>query len=289
MNQRWNGSLLRAGLAVGLACGTGWAQQPAKRQPVPVAPRVAPQAAMEQPNAGHVRDEFQRLVGQYPPTVRQVLAIDPELLGNEGYLSQYPALAGFLAAHPEVARNGAFYAGEPQRYGVRQQFNSSSFMSEVFRGVSLLIVFSLVIGVLAWLIRTLVDYRRWNRLTSIQTDVHTKLLDRFTSNDDMLAYIQSPAGSKFLESSPILLDAGPKQISAPLGRILWSLQSGVVLSAAGIGVLSLSVDAEVQHIVSGFGLLSVALGIGFILSSGVSYMISRRLGLITPVKRTGEE
>ena len=285
MNQRWRERFLGAGLAVGLVCGTGWAQQPAKRQ-LAAAPS---QVAMEQPNAGHVRDEFQRLLGQYPPTVRQVLAIDPGLLGNEGYLSQYPALAGFLGAHPEIARNGAYYAGEPQRFGVRQQFNSSSFNSEVFRGVSLLTVFSLVVCVLAWLIRTLIDYRRWNRLTSIQTDVHTKLLDRFTSNEEMLAYIQSPAGSKFLESSPILLDAGPKQISAPLGRILWSLQSGVVLSAAGIGVLSLSVDADAQHLVSGFGLLAVALGIGFILSSAISYMISRRLGLITPVRKTGEE
>jgi hypothetical protein len=47
-------------------------------------------------------------------------------------------------------------------------------------------------------------------LSKVQTEVHTKIVDRFTANDDLLAYIQSPAGSKFLESSPIHLDAGPR-------------------------------------------------------------------------------
>ena len=46
-------------------------------------------------------------------------------------------------------------------------------------------------------------HRRWSRLSKIQTDVHNKLLDRFTSNEDLLAYIQTPVGRKFLESAPI--------------------------------------------------------------------------------------
>ena len=32
----------------------------------------------------------------------------------------------------------------------------------------------------------LVDHRRWLRQSKVQTEVHTKLLDRFTSNDDLL-------------------------------------------------------------------------------------------------------
>ncbi len=61
---------------------------------------------------------------------------------------------------------------------------------------------------LTWLIRTFIDYRRWLRLTRIQTDAHTKLLDRLTSNEDLMAYIQSPSGRRFLESAPIALDGG---------------------------------------------------------------------------------
>ncbi len=254
----------------------GWAQKPNK---------PAPSFAVDQPNAGHTRDEFQRLLNQYPPAVRQVLAIDPELLGNEGYLAQYPALAAFVGGHPEIARNSAFYAGEPDRSFRRPAISASAEIAqEVIRGSGLLAVMLTIVGGLTWLIRTLVDYRRWNRLTKIQTDVHTRLLERFTSNEELMAYIQSPAGAKFLESSPILLDPGPKQISAPLGRILWSLQAGLVLAAAGIALMSMHVDAEVQDAVQGFGMLAVAIGAGFVLSAGVSYLISRRLGLIHAAK-----
>ena len=44
----------------------------------------------------------------------------------------------------------------------------------------------------------------------MQYQVHNKLLDRFTSNEDLLAYVQTPAGRRFLESAPI-----PLQDEAP--------------------------------------------------------------------------
>jgi len=72
--------------------------------------------------------------------------------------------------------------------------------------------FGLAIGVLTWLIRTIIDYRRWSRLSKVQAEIHTKLLDRFSSNEELAAYIQSPAGSRFLESSPIRLDPGPRSL-----------------------------------------------------------------------------
>jgi hypothetical protein len=116
----------------------------------------------------------------------------------------------------------------------------------------------------------------------VQTDVHTKLLDRFTGNEDLLAYIQSPAGSKFLESSPIALDAGPRAVAAPLGRILWSVQAGVVLLAAGIGLrfVSANLAGEALQPLHVLGILGIALGIGFVISAIISFVISERLGLI---------
>jgi len=115
----------------------------------------------------------------------------------------------------------------------------------------------------------------------VQTDVHTKLLDRFTANDDLLAYIQSPAGAKFLESSPIALDAAPRSMGAPLSRILWSIQGGVVLIAGGIGlsIVSARVAAPASEPFRVLGVLGVALGLGFVLSAIISFVISRRLGL----------
>ena len=158
---------------------------------------------------------------------------------------------------------------------------------EVLNGIGVFLGFGLAIGLIIWLVKTLVDYRRWNRLTRVQTDVHTKLVDRFTANEDLLAYIQSPAGAKFLESSPISLDAGPRSVGAPLGRILWSVQAGLVVTAAGIGlqVVSERVVTEVAQPLRALGVLGVALGAGFVISAVISYFISRRLGLIEPTAK----
>jgi hypothetical protein len=148
----------------------------------------------------------------------------------------------------------------------------------------------MAIGLLVWLIRTFIDYRRWSRLAKVQTDVHSKILDRFNANEDLLAYIQSPAGSKFLESSPIKLDAGPRSVGAPLARILWAVQGGVVLVAGGIGLHVISGQAgdDAAQPLHALGVLAIALGLGFLFSAALSFVISQRLGLIEtpPPQRT---
>jgi len=221
---------------------------------------------------------------------RSVLSLDPGLLGNQLYLSPYPALLGFLNAHPEIVRNPAFYVS---RSGIQPTPEDHAtqvvdLWRDVLNGLAVFVGFGMAIGLIVWLIRTLVDYRRWNRLTKVQTEVHTKLLDRFTANDELLAYIQSPAGAKFLESSPITLDPGPRTVGAPLGRILWSVQAGLVVIAAGIGlqVVSTRIADDAAQPLHALGVLGIALGIGFVISAIVSFVISRRLGLIEPAART---
>ena len=65
-----------------------------------------------------------------------------------------------------------------------------------------------VLGGLGWMVKTAIDYRRWGRLTKVQTEAHTKLLDRFTGNEELLAYVKSPAGSGSWSRAPIMLDGG---------------------------------------------------------------------------------
>ena len=241
---------------------------------------------VEQPDAERTRNELSELLQRYPPSLRGTLALDPSLLGNESYLSPYPALLGYLNQHPEVARNPSFYVGEGS--GPRPPRDRSAQILDMWRdvlvGLTVFTGFGMAIGVLVWLTRTIVDYRRWSRLAKVQTDVHTKILDRFTANDDLLAYIQSPAGSKFLESSPIKLDAGPRSVGAPLARILWSVQGGLVLLAGGFGLLVVSgrVSDDVSQPIQALGVLGIALGVGFVISATISFVISRKLGLIEP-------
>ncbi|MDQ2713187.1 MAG: hypothetical protein M3Y24_13330 [Acidobacteriota bacterium] len=252
------------------------------------APTVA-SAPFEEPDAQRTRDELSNLLEHYPPSLQGVLQLDSSLLSNQAYLAPYPALVGYLNAHPEIARNPSFYLGKNMGRTSPQDRSTQEFemWRDVLGGVGVFAGFGMAIGLIVWLIRTLVDYRRWNRLTKVQTEAHTKLLDRFTANEDLLAYIQSPAGAKFLESSPIALDASPRTMGAPLGRILWSIQAGLVLVAAGIGlqVLSTRISDVASQAMHAFGVLGIALGLGFVFSAVISFVISRRLGLIETASR----
>jgi hypothetical protein len=266
-----------------LAGFAAWAQAP---PPIPKGAAPAPVVTVEQPDAERTREQLSQLLERYPPALRGVLGLDPSLLSNQAYLAPYPALLSYLNAHPEIARDPAFYIGGNEGGPLNRLKDHDTqiidMWSAVLAGLAAFAGFGMAIGLLVWVIRTVIDYRRWNRLAKVQTDAHTKLLDRFTANEDLLAYIQSPAGVKFLESSPITLDAGPRSVGAPLGRILWSVQAGLVLAALGIGLQMVSgrVPIDASQPLHALGVLGIALGLGFVISAIISFMISHRLGLI---------
>jgi hypothetical protein len=280
--------VLIAATLTGSAPGTAVAQQAPAAPPQP-APQVDV-VPFNQRSAQDVRNELNQLLRDYPPSVGQVLRLDPSLLTREGYLKPYPALAAFIAQHPEIALQPAYYLGQ-QNFG--QFDNDEPVAARVMRGfvdmasyVTALggfIAFFLLVG---WLARLVVDHRRWLRASKTQTDVHAKLFDRLTSNEDLLAYIQTPAGQHFLQSAPVSIEAGPRAIGAPVGRILWSVQAGVILAVVGLGLWLArnNVMDELSSPMYVIAILVIALGTGFALSAGVAYLLSLRLGLLEPPK-----
>ena len=228
------------------------------------------------------REAFHSTLRRYPTEVSRVLKLDPSLMTNPSYLANYPALASFLAQHPEIAHSPGFYLDNIYTGDEARAENSSERVwRSTMEGLSIFCVLALITGVLTWLIRTLIEHRRWSRVSKVQAEVHNKLMDRFTTNEDLLAYIQTPAGKRFLESAPIALDGVPRAVSAPVGRILWSVQVGLVLAAAGFGLeyVSGSIEKTVSQPLFAMGVLAISIGIGFVLSAIVSYVLSRRLGL----------
>ncbi len=252
-------------------------------EPAPSASAAAPETVVSTQAARDTRTELQRVLQQYPPSLGRVLRLDPTLLTNADYLRPYPALASFLAQHSEVAHNPTYFLPQFVDEPVTPDPKDRAFTmwNRVLDGFMIVLFFGAIFSGIIWLIKTAVDHRRWAKLTKIQTDVHTKLLDRFTSNEDLITYIQTPAGRRFLESTPIAIDS-PRALSAPLGRILWSLQIGVVLLVAGLGIELISARAieDVAQPISAVGILVMAIGLGFALSAAIAYLMSRRLGLL---------
>jgi hypothetical protein len=143
-------------------------------------------------------------------------------------------------------------------------------------------IFLIVVGSLLWIVRAALEHRRWHRMVKVQTETHAKLLDKFGSSQDMLAYMDSEAGRRFLET-PVFDAQNKRSIALPYGRILWSAQIGLIAAAMGAGFLFLrgkvNPDADVAFLV--FGTLMVTLGIGFLVSGGVSYGLAKYMGLLT--------
>lgn len=229
------------------------------------------------------RSRLQQLLRQYPPAVGEVLQRDPSLMNRPDYLAPYPTLAAFLQQHPEIIRNPSFFLGDYQFYEERPRDRASETLQMMLAGIGLLLFGAAFLSVFVWVVRSVIDHRRWLRVSRIQAEVHTKLLDRLTSNEDLLAYIQTPAGRRFLESTPIELEGQPAATSAPVARIIWSLQAGIVLASLGLGFRFLQnrIDQEVAEGFNIIGTIAMALGAGFALSAIMAYLISSRLGLVT--------
>lgn len=236
-------------------------------------------------DARQTRERLNELFNQHPPSVRDVLRIDPTLMSRPDYMANYPVLAAFLEQHPEIAHNPGYFIGE-RRY---EEQNTSARL-ELARGVrhafelfaTMLIVLTITTGIV-FLVKTVVEHRRWQRAMKAQNELSSKLLDRFSASEDLLAYLQSPQG-KILTDMPVLPQAAPRAMGAPLSRIFWSLQSGIVISALGAGLMfvggSAAEEPEVAQFLSGVGVVVLMIGLGFGISAVVSYLLSQRLGLL---------
>ncbi|HEU4887336.1 MAG TPA: hypothetical protein VFV49_05575 [Thermoanaerobaculia bacterium] len=265
---------------------TAIAQEEAAAEPKQTTAAATSTAAEERPvyeNSLETRKAFLEALGKYPPQVSKVLKLDPALFSNASYLANYPELAEFAARHPEVAHTPAFFLESVWLPGdLPARTASERIWEQTMEGLATFAVMLLVVGTLAWLIRTLIEHRRWSRLSRTQVEVHGKLMDRLQSNEELIAYMQTPAGKRFLESAPIPLDASPRAVSAPIGRILWSMQVGLVLVMGGFGLqfVSRTVDRDASQPLLAMGILGTAIGFGFLLSAFVSFVMSKRLGLI---------
>lgn len=257
----------------------------------PASPGAAAADAIleEGQGANQTRAQLEEILQRYPPEVGRVLKLDPSLINNPGYLGSYPSLAAYIGQHPEIGHNPGFFFARVNTsadYLFDPKWRERQEMLGVLAGVAAFIAFLVITGVVVWLIRMVVTSRRWNKLSKVQYDVHSKLLERFTSNEDLLAYMQTPGGRRFLEAAPIRLPDEPRSMAAPFTRILWSIQAGIVLVVGGIGLLYVSRNFTADEPAKFFmviGVITLALGAGFIISAIAAYGVSRKLGLLDPV------
>jgi hypothetical protein len=231
------------------------------------------------------------------PTLTTVVEHDPSLLANQDYVARNnPQLAQFLVTHPEVVRNPDFYLfthvhedGEPDDALERAVWpelargrEPQPLFGEFLHDLSPLLAFACFLVALVWFTRQFLENRRWSRIFKLQSEVHGKLIDKFTSNQELAAYMETDAGRKFLEAAPIPIgiEQGRRMPSA-VARVLTPLQAGIVMVLLGIGLLTLRhAGPDMDTPMLFFGTIVLMPGIGFIISAGVSWLLAAKLGLM---------
>jgi hypothetical protein len=247
-------------------------------------------AGLDQRGADELRNDLRELMRQYPPSLAQVIRLDPGLLSNPSYLAPYPLLAAFVQARPEVARHPEYFfsfAGQgnwwQEPMSPEMQLRQAAIASHrnTMEFVMIFGVVSAVAFAVVWLFRMVLAHRRWLRVTRLQSDLNNRLLERMGSNDQLLAYLQSQAGQQLLITPPVGEPASPS-VAAPISRILWAVQAGSVLVSGGMGFLIVRryVMPEVGDGLLTVGVLAIAVGFGFALASVASYLLSQRFGLL---------
>jgi flagellar biogenesis protein FliO len=268
---------------------------------------IAPAPMAQAPSEKDVADVQADLLHllRLSPTMTAAVAADPSLLADQQYVTRNnPELAQFMASHPDIARNPEFYLfskldpSEGHRDKALQRVvwpdltpveHGQSQASAVMHDMVPIILFPVFFLAVVWVVRIFVDSRRWNRTFKQQSEIHSRLIEKLGTSQELVAYMETEAGKRFLMASPNA--AGPEsgqQMPNTVSRVLTSLSTGIVLALVGVGFLLLrnaGPDTPEPMLITGTLLLMP--GLGFILSAGVTWVLARRLGLM-PEKEVGQ-
>jgi hypothetical protein len=132
--------------------------------------------------------------------------------------------------------------------------------------------------VLFWILRTFSDNSTRRKLAETRAAIHRDLVNRFSSTEELVAYLGTDAGRELfgapqLESTP-----------SPVKRILAAVQTGIILVMVGSACLALNgmsgLGSDGRTGFTFLGAMAVSVGAGFLLSAGASWALSKRWGLI---------
>ena len=98
------------------------------------------------------------------------------------------------------------------------------------------------------------------------------VIDKFSAAEDFAAFLQSPAGQKFV--------TGLSGSESPARAVIGGIQKGIILVLLGGGVWWTGATIESEAEVATIGVLLMCVGMGLLISAGISYRMARSLGFM---------
>jgi len=151
------------------------------------------------------------------PTLTTVVAHDPSLLSNQDYVARNnPQLAEFLTAHPEVRATRLLplqpFAGRQRTRlgaGTRSLAGCYSRARESPPVSGTVERPAASVGLCGLPSGSPLEHSGHlgesplGRIFKLQSEVHGRLIDKFSSNQELALYMETEAGKRFLEAAPI--------------------------------------------------------------------------------------
>jgi hypothetical protein len=121
-----------------------------------------------------------------------------------------------------------------------------------------------------WLFWSILEWLKMRH----KSQLRNKILEKFTTVQEFNDFIQSEEGNKLLN---FLSNNGP----SPRQKILSSLSIGVIITFVGISLILIGqiFQEEMKYFLA-IGFVLIALGLGFLVSTFISYTLSKKWGII---------
>jgi hypothetical protein len=123
---------------------------------------------------------------------------------------------------------------------------------------------SAMVVLVVWLVT-----RSRQRKVEVQVEMQSKLIDRFGSAPDLIAFLQSPAGRQFVSG----VNVAPTLLMRE--RLLTGFTRSIILTILGASFLFLTFMYDDSFAVPAAILFS--LGVGYLIATFVSYKLSGKL------------
>ena len=133
-----------------------------------------------------------------------------------------------------------------------------------------LVVFTVWMSISVWL-------RRQHLM--LIGELSRRLIDKLSTVQEFSAFAKSEAGQEVLDA------LFTESVGRPEQRILRAVEMGIVLAALGLGLVCLGqyFEFEGHEAFTAVGVISLSLGIGFLVSAAVSHRIASR-ATVRPVR-----
>jgi len=114
---------------------------------------------------------------------------------------------------------------------------------------------------------------RW-RQSKYRLNIQLKLIDKISSSDDLMKFVSTGAGEKFISSSNF-------ETLSSKNKIMSAIYKGIIFSMVGLALFLIkNVALETAPVFLIFGAISLAIGLGYIIATIVSLSMAKKLGMM---------